>query len=72
MEISFVYLKPLGFIFYDQFWIFLRKSKTKNIHFLFIHFTQMFHFYTPWKRQKTFGFLTFLGGIKMKHLGKMG
>ena len=24
----------------------------------------MSHFYTPWKRQKTFGFLTFSGGIE--------
>ena len=25
----------------------------------------MFHFYTPGKRQKTFGFLAFLEGIEM-------
>ena len=30
------------------------------------------HFYTPWKRQKTFGFLTFSGGIEMWHWTKMG
>ena len=27
----------------------------------------MFHFYTPWKRQKTFGFLKFPGGMEMGH-----
>ena len=28
----------------------------------------VFHFYTPWKRQKTFDFLTFSGGIEMEHV----
>ena len=32
----------------------------------------MFRFYTPWKRPKTFGFLTFLGGIEMENWAKMG
>ena len=27
----------------------------------------MFYFYTPWKFQKTLGFLMFSGGIEMKH-----
>ena len=31
----------------------------------------MFYFYTPRKRQKTFGFDTFLGGIEMDHWGKL-
>ena len=30
------------------------------------------HFYTPWKRQKTKGFLTFSGDIEMWHWTKMG
>ena len=30
-------------------------------------FRQMSHFYTPWKRQKSKGFLTFSGGIEMGH-----
>ena len=30
------------------------------------HFNPLFQFYTPQKRQKTFGFLTFSGGIKME------
>ena len=29
------------------------------------HFSPVSHFYTLWKRQKTFGFLTFSGGIEM-------
>ena len=32
----------------------------------------MFDFYTPWKRQKTFAFLTFSGGIEMEQRAKMG
>ena len=32
----------------------------------------MFHFYTPGKRIKTKGFLTFSGGIEMEHWPKMG
>ena len=36
------------------------------------HFSPVPHFYTPWKRQKTFGFLTFSGGIEMWHWTKMG
>ena len=31
----------------------------------------MLHFYTPWKRQKTFGFLPFLVGIEMEYWTKM-
>ena len=31
----------------------------------------MFHFYTPWKRQKTRGFLAFSVGIEMEHCAKM-
>ena len=27
----------------------------------------LLHFYTPWKRQNTKGFLTFLVGIEMEH-----
>ena len=32
----------------------------------------MFHFYIPWKRQKTFDFLIFSGGIEMDVWHKMG
>ena len=36
------------------------------------HFQPMFHFYTPWKQQKTGGFLMFSGGIEVEHWLKMG
>ena len=32
----------------------------------------MFHFYTPWKIQKTNGFLKFSGGIEMNHWAEIG
>ena len=31
------------------------------------HFSEMFHFYTLWKRQESKGFLTFPRGIEMEH-----
>ena len=31
------------------------------------HFKLMFHFYTPWKHQKTSCFLRFSEGIEMDH-----
>ena len=34
------------------------------------HFSPVSHFYTPWKK-KTYGFLTFSGGIEMCHWTKM-
>ena len=36
------------------------------------HFSAMFHFYTPSKRQKTKVFLTFSWGIEMEHWAKIG
>ena len=32
----------------------------------------MSYFYIPWKRQETYGFLPFSGGIEMWHWTKMG
>ena len=32
------------------------------------HFIAIFHFYTPCKRQETYGFVAFAGGVKMEHL----
>ena len=32
------------------------------------YFSPVSHFYTPWKRQKTKGFLTYSGGIEMWRL----
>ena len=36
------------------------------------HFSPVSHFYTPLKRQETFGFLTFSGGMEMWNWTKMG
>ena len=48
------------------------KDKPSATVFLLTHFSPVPHFYTPWKRQKTFGFLKFSGGIEMWHWTKMG
>ena len=40
--------------------------------FMSIHHFSINLFYTPWKRQKTFDFMTFSGGIKMEHEAKIG
>ena len=45
---------------------FVRLSK------LLTHFSPMSHFYTPWKRQKTYSFLKFAGGIEIWHCTKNG
>ena len=39
---------------------------------ILIYFSQMLYFCNSWKRHKTFGFLTFPGGIEMEHWAKMG
>ena len=31
------------------------------------HFSPVSHFYTPWKPQRTYGFLTFSGGVEIWH-----
>ena len=36
------------------------------------HFQPMFHFYTPWKHQKTSDFLMFSEGIVKEHWLKIG
>ena len=38
---------------------------------LLTQFSPIFHFYTPWKRQKTKGFLTFSGVIEIEYWAKM-
>ena len=57
-------------------WKFATKQNIKNFHLQYqAHlrysqltlFTPMPDFYTPWKRQKTKGFLEFSGGIEMRH-----
>ena len=36
------------------------------------HFLPMYPIYTPWKHQKTKGFLVFWGDIKWEHWPEMG
>ena len=43
-----------------------------NQKFRLTHFQPMFHFYTPWKHQKSSRFLMFSEGIKMEHFLKIG
>ena len=52
--------------------LFYTVSASRNFITALTHFSPVSHFYTPWKRQKTFGFLTFSGGIEMWHWTKMG
>ena len=45
--------------------IFINKRKLNFIPITFLtHLWAMFPFYTPWKQQKTFGFLVFSGGME--------
>ena len=60
-----------------RFWLFFLLGIVKRLSHFHIsctltHFSTIFHFYTPWKRQKTKGFLTLSGGIEMEHWTKMG
>ena len=50
------------------------REKVMDISFLsiLIYFSQMLYFCNSWTRHKTFGFLTFPGGIEMEHWAKMG
>ena len=59
-------------VFKPNFYIFSYTKQLRKIWRYFIdkfllyhtsltHFSPVSHFYTPWKRQKTFGFLTFSG-----------
>ena len=51
----------------------MRQSKNNKANIIHVNpFLSMSHFYTPWKRQKIFGFLTFSGGIEMWNWTKMG
>ena len=43
-----------------------------NVKMTLTNISPMSHFYTPWKRQKTVGFLTFSASIDMWHWTKMG
>ena len=59
--------KPQGTI--TSYTYFYRDGKSQKS--LLIHFSPIPHFYTPWKSQKTSGFLTFSGGLEMGHRAKM-
>ena len=51
----------------------MRNTHCSQVKFSFlIHFSPVPHFYTPWKLQKTKGFLMFSGGIEIRHWAKMG
>ena len=58
-------------IFYN-FLIHIWTSHTASIFFYLNPFQPIFHFYIPWKHQKTGGFLMFSGGIEVEHWLKMG
>ena len=46
----------------------LKKNALDTLNLMSLtHFSPMFHSYTPWKRQKNFGFLTISGGQEMEH-----
>ena len=49
---------------------FYTKFRVKQV--ILTHFSPVSYFYTPWKRQKTKGFLTFSWGIEMWHWTKTG
>ena len=61
-----IYFNVKKFIWY---WVDLVSSVVSSV---LIHFQPMFHFYTPWKHQKTGGFLMFSGGIEVQHWLKIG
>ena len=47
------------------------QNRLSNILTRFLtHFQPMFHFYNPWKHQKTSDFLIFSGGIEVEHCWK--
>ena len=59
-------------IFFIPPGILLSKASYNLVLIVLTHFTPMFHFYTPNKRQRTFGFRMFSGDAKMEHWAKMG
>ena len=61
--------------FISKHWLnslFLWKPNSDSLALVLTHFSPVAHFYTPWKRQKTKGFLTFSRGIEMWSWTKMG
>ena len=57
-------------------WTFIKVAGRQLHHECFpgilTHFSPGMYFYVPWKRQQTFGFLTFSGGVELVHWAKMG
>ena len=49
-------------------WKWIEKTRPKSC---LANFSPMSHFYTPWKRKKTYGFLAFSEGIEMWHWTKI-
>ena len=73
-ELEILYEEKLNKSSYNQNLIYtpLTSDKANNkvrkrniIWFHLTHFSPMSHFYIPWKRQKTYGFLTFSGVIEV-------
>ena len=54
---------------YKQIWFQHFLDFSLDVETFLTHFIPIFHFCTSWKRQKTFGFLTFSGGYKNRALG---
>ena len=48
------------------------RMQTYEVQIYLTHFSPVSHFYALRKRQKTKGFLTFSGGIEVRHWNKMG
>ena len=56
----------------DRDWAENCKKLSRWMDFSLTHFSPLSHLHTPWKRLKTFGSLTFSGGVEMWHWTKMG
>ena len=52
--------------------VYIVRSISPVVFRVLTHFSPISHFYTPWKRQKTIGFVIFSGGIEIWYWTKMG
>ena len=67
------FLRGIFFSSYTYVFLIILQAVTwvlQRINVLLICFSPVFHFYTPKKRQKTFGFLTILAGIETEDWAK--
>ena len=55
----------LNFYIWRRDWTLVIYRSLIEFSLFLIHYSPMSHFYTPWKRQKTHGFLTFSRGIEI-------